>query len=50
MTGVLKKNLNGIITNNHVVENGDVMTVTFANGKSVESEIVGMDIMEEYRD
>ncbi|MEF2915051.1 MAG: trypsin-like peptidase domain-containing protein [Longicatena caecimuris] len=32
-----------IITNNHVVENGDVMTVTFANGKSVESEIVGMD-------
>ena len=32
-----------IITNNHVVENGDTMAVTFSNGKTLEAEIVGRD-------
>lgn len=32
-----------IITNNHVVENGDQMAVTFSNGKTIEATIVGRD-------
>ncbi len=30
-----------ILTNNHVIENGTKITVTFTNGKKVETEIVG---------
>lgn len=43
-TGFVFKNENKkgyIITNNHVIENGSKVTVTFTNGKVVETDVVG---------
>ncbi len=45
-TGFVYKNENGkgfILTNNHVIENGDAIRVVFTNNNSVEAKVVGSD-------